>query len=146
MLFRINDTLALKQASIFVAGAALLALTILFLRDYHVARALPLPDRHRPGSCCCWRRGSRASAAQVNGAYLQINLGPLSFQPAEVAKICIVIFLASYLHEKRELLDGGGPTGRGADDPAAQALRPAARRLGRGDAACSSSSATSAAR
>src|SRR5207247_7323803 len=41
---------------------------------------------------------------QVNGAYLGINLGPLSFQPAEVAKICVVIFLASYLHEKRELL------------------------------------------
>ena len=35
--------------------------------------------------------------SQVNGAYLGINLGPLSFQPAEVAKICIVIFLASYL-------------------------------------------------
>ena len=40
----------------------------------------------------------------MNGAYLGIDLGPLSFQPAEVAKICVVIFLASYLHEKRELL------------------------------------------
>ena len=40
----------------------------------------------------------------MNGAYLEINLGPLSFQPAELSKICIVIFLASYLHEKRELL------------------------------------------
>jgi len=40
----------------------------------------------------------------VNGAYLNINLGPFSFQPAELSKICIVIFLASYLHEKRELL------------------------------------------
>src|SRR5947208_13456044 len=36
MLFRINDSLALKQASIFVAGAVLLALTIIFLRDYKV--------------------------------------------------------------------------------------------------------------
>ena len=36
MLFRINDTLALKQASIFVAGAGLLAVTILLVRDYHV--------------------------------------------------------------------------------------------------------------
>ena len=42
--------------------------------------------------------------SQVNGAYLGIDLGPLSFQPAEVAKICVVIFLASYLREKRELL------------------------------------------
>ena len=36
MLYRINDSLALKQASIFVAGAVLLALTILLLRDYRV--------------------------------------------------------------------------------------------------------------
>src|SRR6185295_18860173 len=42
--------------------------------------------------------------APVNGAYLNINLGPFSFQPAELSKICIVIFLASYLREKRELL------------------------------------------
>ncbi len=36
ILFRINDALALKQASIFVAGAVVLALTIIFLRDYKV--------------------------------------------------------------------------------------------------------------
>ena len=35
MLFRIDDSLALKQASIFVAGAALLAATIVLMRDYH---------------------------------------------------------------------------------------------------------------
>jgi cell division protein FtsW (lipid II flippase) len=103
MLFRINDSLALKQASIFVAGAVLLALTILFVRDYHVlqryryliatAGILLLMAPRLPGI-----------GSQVNGAYLEINLGPLSFQPAEVAKICIVVFLASYLAEKRELL------------------------------------------
>ena len=31
-------------------------------------------------------------------------LGPLSFQPAEFGKVFIVIFLASYLADKRELL------------------------------------------
>ena len=41
---------------------------------------------------------------QVNGAYLSVDIGPISFQPAELAKICIVIFLASYLAEKREML------------------------------------------
>ena len=30
---------------------------------------------------------------QVNGAYLGVNIGPISFQPAEFAKIGIVIFL-----------------------------------------------------
>jgi cell division protein FtsW (lipid II flippase) len=103
MLFRINDELALKQASIFVGGAVLLALTILFVRDYLVlqryryliatAGILLLMAPRLPGV-----------GSQVNGAYLGINLGPFSFQPAEIAKICIVIFLASYLAEKRELL------------------------------------------
>src|SRR5215216_152821 len=103
MLFRINDELALKQASIFVAGAVLLALTILFVRDYHVlqryryliatAGILLLLAPRLPGI-----------GTQVNGAYLGIDLGPFSFQPAEIAKICIVVFLASYLAEKRELL------------------------------------------
>ena len=40
----------------------------------------------------------------MNGAYLGVAIGPLNFQPSELAKICIVIFLASYLREKREVL------------------------------------------
>jgi cell division protein FtsW (lipid II flippase) len=103
MLFRIHDSLALKQASIFVAGAGLLAVTILLLRDYHVL------ERYRyliamVGILLLMAPRLPGIGSQVNGAYLGINLGPLSFQPAEVAKICVVIFLASYLHEKRELL------------------------------------------
>ncbi len=41
---------------------------------------------------------------EVGGAKLWLNLGRFSFQPAEPAKILIVIFLAGYLKEKRELL------------------------------------------
>ena len=40
----------------------------------------------------------------INGARLWIGIGPLSFQPAEVGKVLIVIFLASYLNAKKELL------------------------------------------
>ena len=42
--------------------------------------------------------------AQVNGAYLGVDVGPVSFQPTEFAKLCIVIFLASYLVERGEML------------------------------------------
>jgi cell division protein FtsW (lipid II flippase) len=103
MLFRINDDLALKQASIFVGGAGLLAVTILLVRDYHVL------ERYRyliamAGILLLMAPRLPGIGTQVNGAYLGIDLGPLSFQPAEVAKICVVIFLASYLREKRELL------------------------------------------
>src|SRR5687767_11645121 len=45
--------------------------------------------------------------AQVNAAYLAINLGPITFQPAELAKIAIIIFLASYLRDTRQVLMEG---------------------------------------
>jgi cell division protein FtsW (lipid II flippase) len=41
---------------------------------------------------------------QTNGAYLGVKAGPLTFQPAEFAKIGIVIFLAAYLRENRDVL------------------------------------------
>src|SRR5690606_8211188 len=44
---------------------------------------------------------------QVNGAYLAVDIGPLSFQPAELGKLAIVIFLASYLNDTREVLVRG---------------------------------------
>jgi peptidoglycan glycosyltransferase len=40
----------------------------------------------------------------VNGARLWLRIGPLSFQPAELTKVLVVLFLASYLSERRELL------------------------------------------
>jgi cell division protein FtsW (lipid II flippase) len=43
----------------------------------------------------------------INGARLWVHAGPLSFQPAEFGKVLIVIFLASYLSAKRELLASG---------------------------------------
>jgi cell division protein FtsW (lipid II flippase) len=41
---------------------------------------------------------------EINGARLWVQLGPLNFQPGEAAKVALVIFLAAYLVEKRELL------------------------------------------
>jgi cell division protein FtsW (lipid II flippase) len=40
----------------------------------------------------------------INGARIWVRLGPVSFQPGEIAKIALAIFFASYLVEKRELL------------------------------------------
>ena len=41
---------------------------------------------------------------EVNGARIWLRLGPMSFQPGEVAKLGLVAFFASYLAEKRGLL------------------------------------------
>ena len=43
----------------------------------------------------------------VNGARLWVDIGPIQFQPGELAKIFLIIFLAGYLREKREVLAQG---------------------------------------
>jgi cell division protein FtsW (lipid II flippase) len=43
----------------------------------------------------------------VNGARLWIHVGSLQFQPGELAKIMLIVFLAGYLREKREVLAQG---------------------------------------
>ena len=40
----------------------------------------------------------------VNGSRIWIRVGPMSFQPGEVAKIVLALFFAGYLVERRELL------------------------------------------
>ena len=42
--------------------------------------------------------------ATINGATLWVRVGPLSFQPAELAKILLTIFFAGYLVMKRDSL------------------------------------------
>lgn len=41
---------------------------------------------------------------EINGAKLWVRIGSMSFQPGEIAKILIVVFLAAYLAEHREML------------------------------------------
>ena len=103
VIYRIDPELAREQAQWFVVGLVFFCGTILLLRDHHVleryrytiaaaAIALLLMPR-LPGI-----------GAQVNGAFLAIKLGSIQFQPAEFAKIGIIIFLASYLRETGDIL------------------------------------------
>ena len=43
----------------------------------------------------------------INGARLWASIGPLNFQPGEVAKVLLVVFFAAYLADNRELLAAG---------------------------------------
>jgi cell division protein FtsW (lipid II flippase) len=103
IIYRIDQDLARQQAGWFVAGIALFITTVLLLRDVRVL------ERYRYVIAAC---GIGLLAlprlpgigAQVNGAYLGVDFGPIAFQPTELAKICIVIFLASYLIERGEVL------------------------------------------
>jgi len=106
MLYRIDETFAAEQALYFLIGLGLFLATILLLRDI---RAL---ERYRytiaaVGIGLLVLPRLPGIGAQVNGAYLGINLGIIEFQPAEFAKIAIVVFLASYLNDTRDVLVKG---------------------------------------
>jgi cell division protein FtsW (lipid II flippase) len=103
MIYRIDETLARDQANWFVLGLVLFAITIYFLRDYEVL------ERYRytiavVGLLVLLAPRVPGIGQQVNEAYLGVKIGPLAFQPAEFTKLAIVIFLASYLREHREVL------------------------------------------
>ena len=109
MIYRINPTLASDQAQWFVVGLVLFAVTIVAFRDGRYLRL----ENYRyliaiagVGSLLLPRLPGIGGA--VNGAYLAVHLGPISFQPSELGKIAIVIFLASYLRDNRQVLVTAG--------------------------------------
>ena len=105
VVYRIDTALAREQATWFVFGLILFAATVVIFRDYRkleryrytiVLASLVLMVLPRlPGV-----------GQQVNGAYLAVRIPGLStgFQPAEFAKIGLVVFLASYLRDTRQVL------------------------------------------
>jgi cell division protein FtsW (lipid II flippase) len=103
MIFRLSGGLAAEQATWILVGIAAFAITLVVVRDVRMLDAytytigllglvlLLLPTV--PGI-----------GRTINGARLWVQVGPIGFQPAEIGKVLIVIFLASYLNQKRELL------------------------------------------
>lgn len=60
----------------------------------------------------------------INGSRIWIGLGPFSFQPGEIAKICLAIFFAGYLVNARDNLTLAGPRVLGMRLPRLRDLGP----------------------
>ncbi len=123
VIYRIDDTLAREQAQWFVAGLVLFGATILLLRDFRVL------ERYRytialVGLLLLLLPRVPGIGQQVNGAYLGVKLGPVAFQPAEFGKIAIVIFLAAYLQDTRQVLVQGSRRILGVTIPQIKHLGP----------------------
>jgi cell division protein FtsW (lipid II flippase) len=108
-IYRLEPDDAFKQGGWIVVAVALFALTLFLLRyDYRQLESykyifgltaialLVLPILPLIG-------------LTVNGARLWVHFGALRFQPGELAKIMLIIFLAAYMREKREVLAQGRP-------------------------------------
>ena len=106
-IYRLGPGDAFRQGLWIVVAVAALAVTLFFLQgDYRRLESykylfglgaiglLVLPALPVIGE-------------SVNGARLWIHFGSLQFQPGELAKIALIIFLAGYLREKREVLAQG---------------------------------------
>ncbi|MGH2693078.1 MAG: FtsW/RodA/SpoVE family cell cycle protein [Actinomycetota bacterium] len=102
-IYRLNPDIAGAQTLWLLLGIVLFALTLVVVRDHRqldqftytigllglLMLLLPLA----PGI-----------GRTVRGARLWVGIGPLQFQPAEIGKVLLVIFLASYLNARKELL------------------------------------------
>src|SRR5919109_1090705 len=106
-IYRLGPSSAFKQGFWIVISVAVFAgALVAFRRDYRVLESykylfgltailllfLPLV----PGL-----------GQTINGARLWVHVGSLQFQPGELGKIALIVFLAGYLREKREVLAQG---------------------------------------
>ncbi len=104
VIYRLDETDAGRQALWVVIGVAVFALTLFVLRrDYRVLENY----KYLFGLCSIALLALPALPGigkTINGARLWVDVGPVQFQPGELAKIFLIIFLAGYLRDKREVL------------------------------------------
>ncbi len=100
---RLDKDLAALQATWTFVGITGFVLTLVLVRDIKVLQ------RYRytfglVGLLLLMLPLLPGIGRNINGARIWVEIGPVSFQPGEFAKIALAIFFAGYLMEKRELL------------------------------------------
>ena len=118
-----NNQLAPSQAVWTMVGVAA------FIGTLWVVRRVHLLERYRYtflflGLAALLLPLAPGLGREINGARLWVRLGPINFQPGELAKVFLVVFLAGYLVDKREVLAAGGRRVAGLRIPAARHLGP----------------------
>jgi cell division protein FtsW (lipid II flippase) len=97
-----RDEFGPTQVNWILVGLAIFVATLLLVRDYRVlARYKYILGFIGVGLLLL---PATPLGRTVNGAKLWVGVGGLRFQPGELAKICLVIFFAAYLAERKELL------------------------------------------
>jgi cell division protein FtsW (lipid II flippase) len=106
MIYRIEPDQAFRQGLWVVVGLAAFAGLVFLVPDYrsldgvkYILGLLAIGLLVLPAVPGLGRT--------INGASLWVGVGPVVFQPGEFAKVLLVVFLAGYLRDNRELLSMG---------------------------------------
>jgi len=106
-IYRLGPSSALRQGVWVVIGVGAFAATLLGLRrDYRVL------ERYKyifgvVAIALLFLPLAPGIGESINGARLWIHFAGLQFQPGELGKVALIVFLAAYLREKREVLAQG---------------------------------------
>lgn len=103
IIFRLAPKLAAAQASWLLFGLVLFAVTLIVVKDHRQLDGFTYTIGLL-GLLLLLLPLAPVIGTEVRGARLWVDLGPIQFQPSEIAKVLIVIFAASYLNARRELL------------------------------------------
>jgi cell division protein FtsW (lipid II flippase) len=103
VIFRLEPKLATAQASWLLFGLVLFAVTLIVIRDHRQLDGFTYTIGLL-GVLMLLLPLAPVIGTEVRGSRLWVDLGPIQFQPSEIAKVLIVVFAASYLNARRELL------------------------------------------
>ncbi|HWI54181.1 MAG TPA: FtsW/RodA/SpoVE family cell cycle protein [Desulfobacteria bacterium] len=121
MILRLSPDLVIRQTIWILAGLVVFVLTAAGLRDY---RFLEEYKYLYIFLGLFLLLSTIIFGTTVGGARSWLNLGYFKFQPSELVKIILVIFLASYLEEKKEILTQGTRSFLGVQVPSLQYIGP----------------------
>jgi cell division protein FtsW (lipid II flippase) len=106
-IYRLGPGNAFRQGLWIVIGVAAFGATLFWLhRDYRVL------ERYKyvfgvTAILLLFLPLAPGIGESINGSRLWIHFGSLQFQPGELGKIALIVFLAAYLRERREVLAQG---------------------------------------
>ncbi|GAA3249948.1 FtsW/RodA/SpoVE family cell cycle protein [Nonomuraea helvata] len=131
MIYRLENSGSKMQAGastntqiiMTAAGVVLFAVTLLVLRDHRALQRLTY-TAGLVGVVLLISPMVPGLGKEINGARIWIGFGAASIQPAEFAKIALVIFFAGYLVAKRDVLALAGRRLLFIDLPRARDLGP----------------------
>jgi cell division protein FtsW (lipid II flippase) len=106
-IYRLGPGDAFRQGLWIVIGVAAFGATLFWLhRDYRVL------ERYKyvfgvTAILLLFLPLAPVFGESINGSRLWVHVGSLQFQPGELGKIALIVFLAAYFREKREVLAQG---------------------------------------